>query len=78
MVRRDEIERLINMKLNHVLLVAEASLPQSQFMAFRKLTLDLFGKNGLGKELDRLFNDSNRIGKDRAGIYCAKEGVYDG
>lgn len=60
MVNKEEIERVINGHLNRVLLVAESSLSQSQFQAFRKLTLDEFGRNGLGKELDRIFKAEGR------------------
>jgi hypothetical protein len=42
--------------LNQLLIVAETALPASQFQAFRKFTLNEFGKNGLGKELERLYN----------------------
>jgi len=55
MVTKERIEQLINARLNQLLLVAETALPSSQFQAFRKVTLNEFGNNGLGKELDRLF-----------------------
>jgi hypothetical protein len=57
--KRSQIEQLINVRLNEVLLVAQAALPESQFTAFRKLTLNQFGKSGLGKELDRLFKSKD-------------------
>lgn len=68
MVTREQIEGLIRSRLNRVLLFAETSLPQSQFRAFRKLTLDEFGKSGLGKELDRIFckqSQTERTGSGR-------------
>lgn len=55
MIKREEIERLLNARLNQILLIAESSLSASQFQAFRKLTLNEFGKNGMGKDLDRVF-----------------------
>jgi hypothetical protein len=55
MVARQQIQELINPHLTKVLLIAQSSLSESQFEAFRKLFLDEFGKNGLGKELDRVF-----------------------
>lgn len=58
MVTKDRIEQLINLHLNQLLLVAETALPPSQFQAFRKVTLNEFGNNGFGKELDRLFKDN--------------------
>jgi len=60
MVRQEDIERLINMRLNQVLLVAETALPPSQFQAFRKLTLNMFGKSGFGKELERVLRSQER------------------
>jgi hypothetical protein len=36
------------------LLVAQASLPSSQFQAFRTVVLNEFGRNGLEGELERL------------------------
>ena len=57
MVTKEDIERLINARLTQVLLVAETALPSNQFQAFRKITLNEFGNNGLGKELERLFGD---------------------
>jgi hypothetical protein len=56
MVKQEDIERLINNHLNQLLIVAETALPSSQFQAFRKFTLNEFGKNGLSKELERLYN----------------------
>lgn len=59
MVKRSQIEQLINFRLNEVLLVAQAALPENQFTAFRKFTLNQFGKSGLSKELDRLFKSKD-------------------
>ena len=58
MVRQEDIERLINMRLNKVLLAAETALPLNQFQAFRKITLNEFGNNGLGKDMERLFRET--------------------
>jgi hypothetical protein len=58
MVTKEDIERLINMHLNQLLLVAETALPSNQFQAFRKITLNEFGNNGLGKELERIFRET--------------------
>lgn len=59
MVTKEDIERLINIRLNQLLLVAETALPSNQFQAFRKITLNEFGNNGLGKELERLFGENH-------------------
>ena len=66
MVTRELIDELIRRRLNQVLLIGEASLPESQFRAFRKLTLDQFGKSGLEKDLERVFED--RTDKGRQGL----------
>lgn len=59
MVTREDIERLINIRLNQLLLVAETALPSNQFLAFRKIALNEFGNSGLGKELERLLGDKH-------------------
>jgi hypothetical protein len=58
MVTKEVIERLINMRLNQLLLVAETALPSTQFQAFRKIALNEFGNSGLGKELERLLGEN--------------------
>lgn len=55
------------MRLNRLLLVAEASFPESQFLAFRKITLDEFGRNGLEGELDRLEREGGQTERDGQG-----------
>jgi hypothetical protein len=41
-------------------------LSANQYQAFRKLTLNEFGRNGIGKDLDRLFgNNTARHGTGR-------------
>lgn len=75
MVSKEDIEQALNPHLNRVLLVAEAALSASQFLAFRKLALDAFGKNGFGKDLDRLYRNTmerNGMGRNRS----SKEGVH--
>lgn len=67
MVTLEQIDSMIKNRLNRVLLFAEASLPQSQFKAFRKLTLDEFGNSGLGKELERVFDRHGRKERDGSG-----------
>jgi hypothetical protein len=58
MVTKENIEQLINIHLSQLLLVAETALPSNQFQAFRKITLNEFGNSGLGKELERLFRET--------------------
>jgi hypothetical protein len=54
MVTKQQVLDLVSQRVAHILLVAEASLPPSQYQAFRKVVLDAFGRNGLGGQLDRL------------------------
>lgn len=68
MVTRDQIEKCVNARVKTILTVAQAALPERQFDAFRRFTLDAFGKSGLGKDLDRIFGSTDlRPGKERAG-----------
>ncbi len=74
MVTRKDIEELINPRLNFVLQLGQSSLSEHQFIAYRRLVLDSFGEKGLGKDLDRLFNKSERQGTG-GNILCEKRGV---
>lgn len=68
MVRLGKVIDLVNVRKNRVLLIAEASLPESQFRAFRKLFLNEFGNHGLEGELLEIFNEDRAGGKlDRNG-----------
>jgi hypothetical protein len=58
MVNESDVTKLVNKRLTQVLLVAECSLPDSQFKAFRKVTLNEFGRNGLVEDLRQLTNDN--------------------
>jgi len=57
---------LLNERKNRILLVAQSSLPEHQYQAFKKLFLDEFGERGLEKELKPLL--INKLhGMDRNG-----------
>jgi hypothetical protein len=58
---------LLNARKNRVLLIAESSLPESQFKAFRKLFLGEFGDKGLEGELQRIYAEDCQHGRDRHG-----------
>ncbi|RLL49114.1 hypothetical protein D8Y20_13340 [Mariprofundus sp. EBB-1] len=62
MVTLIQIMEHVNARMSRVLLMAESSLPEAQFRAYRKLVLDEFGKRGLGKELEDLFDQQERKG----------------
>jgi len=65
MVTLQEVLRLLDQSKNEALLLAQSSLPQSQFEAFRRIYLNIFGKNGLEKELTRLYTEDRK--QDRNG-----------
>lgn len=54
------ILELLNIRKNRVLQIAQASLPESQFKAFRQLFLDEFGKSGFEKDLERILTEKQR------------------
>jgi len=54
MVKKAHIVELVNRRVTDILDVAEAALPADQFRAFRKVTLNAFGRKGLEGELDGL------------------------
>ncbi len=50
---------VLNARKSKVLLIAEAALSQSQYLAFRKLFLNEFGKGGFEGELVRVIAESH-------------------
>ena len=64
-----EISGILNEGRKRILLYAQASLPQSQFEAFRKLVLDEMGISGIEGKVMEIFN---RFGeKGRRGVESA-------
>jgi hypothetical protein len=66
MVTPGTVISLVKHRMNRVLTMVEAALPESQFRALRKLILDEFGKSGLESELERVFNQQGQ-GQGRHG-----------
>ncbi len=62
MVVLEAITRLINRRVNRVLLFGQSALNNNQFEAFRKLVLDEFGRSGLAKELERVLTEKHKDG----------------
>jgi len=60
MVSKNDVVRLVNHRLNHVLSFGELALSREQYPTYRKLVLDEFGKGGLEKDLERLFEGRSR------------------
>lgn len=54
------ILQALDRRKSNLLLVAQASLPESQFQAFRKIVLNEFGKSGFQAELEELFKRNNK------------------
>lgn len=61
-----KIIELLNPHKNRVLTIAQSSLPEHQFQAFKKLYLDEMGERGFESELRQLL-DKHR-GMDRDGL----------
>ena len=59
------VKDLLNMRKNRVLTIAQSSLPEHQFLAFKKLYLDEMGERGFEKELKQLLEKQD--GVDRNG-----------
>jgi hypothetical protein len=74
MVTRLDIEEIINSRLKFILLVGQSSLSESQFTAFRKLILDSLGEKGLVRDLERLFNETDRQGTG-GNTLCRRRGA---
>lgn len=69
---------LLNVRKNKILLVAEAALPERQYVAFKKVFLDELGMRGLEAELIELINsgESNNSGMEMGRkILCTKGGA---
>ena len=72
MLTKEALLPLVNARLNRVLLIAQAALPEHQFAAFRRLILDEFGRAGLIGDLDTITDEhrQERYGQD----HLSKEG----
>jgi hypothetical protein len=60
------IKELLNARKNRVLTIAQSSLPEHQFQAFKKLYLDEMGERGFENELKKLLEKHR--GMDRDGL----------
>lgn len=61
-----DVLAVVNDCKKQVLLIAESSLPASQFAAYRKFVLNAFGEKGLEGDLKVLFTKDSK-GKARHG-----------
>ena len=60
MVSKEDVVRLVKQRLNHVLSFSELVVSSEKYPTYRKLVLDEFGKGGLEKDLERLFDGRSR------------------
>lgn len=68
MVTLQQVLDVLNPRKKQILLVAESSLAESQFRAFRTLMLNELGRDGLERDLERLWvahrnTDGNGLGR---------------
>ena len=61
MVTLQQVLDVINPRKKQILLVAESSLAESQFRAFRTLMLNELGREGLERDLARLWVASDSV-----------------
>jgi hypothetical protein len=67
-----QLEGLNRETMKSVLTYGEMSMSESQFRAFRKVVLDLYGGNGLQRKVREVVTTSLGISKDRAGVLGEK------
>lgn len=67
-----QLEDLNRETMKSVLTYGEMSMSESQFRAFRKVVLDLYGGNGLQRKVREVVATSLGISKDRAGVLVEK------
>lgn len=58
------ISDLLNARKSRVLTIAQASLSEHQFHAFKKLYLDEMGDKGFNKELKQLLEKQHGMGRN--------------
>ena len=68
-----QLEGLNREAMKSVLTYGEMSMSESQFKAFRKVVLDLYGGNGLQRKVREVVTTSLGIRKERAGALLEKE-----
>ena len=64
---KEEILALVRKRLGLVLAVAKVAIPPEQYDAFRKISLDAFGQQGLEGDLDKYLSEGTG-GKARRGM----------
>jgi len=72
-----QLEDLNRETMKSVLTYGEMSMSGTQFKAFRKVVLDLYGGNGLQRKVRDLVTKSLGVASDRAGV-LEEKGQTDG
>jgi len=67
MIDLETIRDLIKPRMKRILDFGELALPPGQFIAFRRLVLDEFGRSGLESELERASREQHAEKSDWAG-----------
>jgi len=62
-VAKEDVVERVNERVNRLLTVIELCVPQEKYPVFRKFVLDEFGRSGLGRDLDALWQ-KGRDGQD--------------
>jgi hypothetical protein len=70
-----QIENLDREVMKSILIYGEMSLSEGQFRAFRKLVLDIYGRNG--RQVRELIERTLGAGLERAGVLSNKEKGQD-
>jgi hypothetical protein len=63
MVIVETVSELIGVRLKRVLDAAALALPREQFLHYRRIVLDEFGRRGLLKDLERELRNRDRHGQ---------------
>lgn len=74
MVTTEDILGLVNPHLNRVLSIVRLVAAAEKFETCRKLILDEFGRNGLGKDLDGFFLERTGVERDGTGGPIPRKG----
>jgi hypothetical protein len=71
------IIELVNRRLNRVLRIAQAALPEGQFQAFRSAVLWEFGRQGFEYDLERLLSSRQENNKQGSGWHIRRRKEVD-
>ena len=75
----DQLLDAVNARKNEALCLSQASLPQSQFTAFRGMFLTMFGRAGLERGLAQIVAEHEKVKGKETGrpIHAGREVPHD-